>query len=82
MFVYREEYYLAREEPGQRANESIDKFHERYEQWSQRLQERANVAECVIGKQRHGPIGIIELHFDPQYIRFSDLAKKYGGAEE
>lgn len=75
MFVYREEYYLAREEPGQRANESTEKFHERYEQWSQRLQERANVAEAVIAKQRHGPIGIVEMHFDPQYIRFSDLAR-------
>lgn len=77
MFVYREEYYLAREEPGQRANENADKFHERYEQWSQRLQERANVAEAVIAKQRHGPIGIVEMHFDPQYIRFSDLNRKY-----
>ena len=77
MFVYREEYYLAREEPAQRANESAEKFHERYEHWSQRLQQRANVAETVIAKQRHGPIGIIDLHFDPQYIRFSDLNKTH-----
>tara|TARA_R110002124_G_scaffold287216_2_gene471647 strand:+ start:67098 stop:68666 length:1569 start_codon:yes stop_codon:yes gene_type:complete len=77
MFVYREEYYLAREEPAQRANESAEKFHERYEHWSQRLQQRANVAETVIAKQRHGPIGIVDLHFDPQYIRFSDLHKTH-----
>lgn len=73
MFVYREEYYLAREEPAQRGNESAEKFNERYEHWSTRLQESASVAEAVVAKQRHGPIGIVRMHFDSQYIRFSDL---------
>lgn len=67
MFVYREEYYLAREEPGQRANEGADKFNERYAQWSARLQEAANVAEAVVAKQRHGPIGIVRMFFDPNF---------------
>ncbi len=73
MFVYREEYYLSREEPSQRGNESIEKFNERYEQWSQRLQDSANVAEAIVAKQRHGPIGIVRTYFDPNYTRFSDL---------
>ena len=77
MFVYREEYYLAREEPARRPAESEEKFQERLQQHFERLQERANVAEAVIAKQRHGPIGIVEMHFDPQYIRFSDLSRKF-----
>ena len=33
-----------------------------------------NIGEVVIGKQRHGPIGIEKLQFTPQFTRFSDLA--------
>ena len=73
MFVYREEYYLAREEPAQRASEGADKFNERYADWSQRLQDTANMAEAVIAKQRHGPIGIVKMQFDPNFTRFRDL---------
>ena len=78
MFVYREEYYLAREEPGQRPNETAEKFNERYASWSQRLQETASVAEAIVAKQRHGPIGIVKMHFDSNYTRFSDLETRYG----
>ncbi len=77
MFVYREEYYLSREEPAPRANEATDKFNERYAHWSQRLQETANIAEAVVAKQRHGPIGIVKMHFDANYTRFSDLETRY-----
>ncbi len=73
MFVYREEYYLAREVPGQRDSETIDKFNERYAHWAQRLQDSANVAEAIVAKQRHGPIGIVKLYFDPNVTRFADL---------
>ena len=77
MFVYREEYYLSREEPAQRASEGADKFHERYADWQQRLQDTANTAEAVIAKQRHGPIGIVKMFFDPNYTRFGDLDKRH-----
>ena len=77
MFVYREEYYLAREEPAQRAAEGADKFHERYADWQQRLQDTANTAEAVIGKQRHGPIGIVKLFFDSNFTRFGDLDRRH-----
>lgn len=75
MFVYREEYYLSREEPTQRANETEEKFYERHENWAQRLQETANIGEAIIAKQRHGPIGSVKMHFDPNLTRFSDLDK-------
>ncbi|MFA7275671.1 MAG: replicative DNA helicase [Pseudobdellovibrionaceae bacterium] len=78
MFVYREEYYLSREQPSQRDSESIDKFNERYASWAQRLQESANVAENIIAKQRHGPIGIVKLFFDPNLTKFADLDTRHG----
>ncbi|MCB1556621.1 MAG: replicative DNA helicase [Alphaproteobacteria bacterium] len=73
MFVYREEYYLSREEPSQRTSEGEEKYFERHEKWAQRLQETANTAEAIVAKQRHGPIGIVRLFFDPNLTRFGDL---------
>jgi replicative DNA helicase len=32
-------------------------------------------AEVIIGKQRHGPIGTVQLQFDGSVTRFSDLAR-------
>jgi replicative DNA helicase len=40
--------------------------------------ERAhNIAEVIIGKQRHGPIGTVKLQFNGQFTKFSDLAMGY-----
>ncbi|MGE4313250.1 MAG: replicative DNA helicase [Pseudobdellovibrionaceae bacterium] len=77
MFIYREEYYLSREEPSQKTSESVEKFNERYETWSRRLQDTANIAEVIVAKQRHGPIGPVKLYFDPNYTRFSDLEQNH-----
>ncbi len=77
MFVYREEYYLSREEPSQKTSESVEKFNERYENWSRRLQDTANIAEVIVSKQRHGPIGPVKLFFDPNFTRFSDLEQHH-----
>lgn len=73
MFVYREQYYLERAEPSRRVEESDDKFNDRYESWQQKLAEVHNVGECILAKQRHGPIGTVKMFFDGQYTRFSDL---------
>jgi replicative DNA helicase len=77
MFVYREEYYHARAEPTRRENEDESKFNDRCSRWMQRGEEVRNIAELVIAKQRHGPIGSVELHFDGQFTRFSDLEKRF-----
>ncbi len=66
MFVYREEYYLSRKKP----TGSDDKVAE----WEKAMGSVANIAEVIIAKQRHGPIGTVQLHFEGRLTKFSDLA--------
>ncbi|MCZ4280406.1 replicative DNA helicase [Kiloniella laminariae] len=74
LFLYRDEYYIAREKPGQGAEDSTDRFHEKLANHEARLEAARNKAEMIIGKQRHGPIGTVELHFNGEFTKFSDLA--------
>lgn len=67
MFVYREEYYTERERP----NDDDPK----YPDWQEKMARAHGKAEVVIGKQRHGPIGTVELSFEGQYTRFGNLAR-------
>jgi len=71
MFVYREEYYHERLKP----SEDDPKFQE----WVEKAERIYNKAEVIIGKQRHGPIGTIELMFEGQFTRFGDLAHEDRG---
>ncbi len=73
MFVFREEYYLAKAEPVQRAEESDDKYHERVDQWQERCNKAYGKAEVIIGKQRHGPTGTVTMHFHGPTTKFSDF---------
>jgi replicative DNA helicase len=73
MFIFREQYYLERSEPSQRPDESEDKFHKRHEDWMQRCERAHNLAEVMIAKQRHGPIGTVKLFFEGEFTRFGDL---------
>jgi replicative DNA helicase len=73
MFVFREEYYLSRGIPSQRDAEPADKFQVRYQQWFERCEAVHNKAEVIIAKQRHGPIGSVQLQFDASYGRFRNL---------
>ena len=66
VFLYREEYYLARTEPA----EGTDK----HEVWTSKMEKVHNVAEAIIAKNRHGPISKVKLHFNPSITKFSDLA--------
>lgn len=82
MFVYREDYYLERDKPAQTGSEKEDSFAKRVERWQERMDYVRGTAECVIGKQRHGPIGIVPLAFEGQFTRFSDLTREYKILEE
>ncbi|MFC5343271.1 replicative DNA helicase [Brevundimonas staleyi] len=73
MFVYRESYYLGRAEPREGSEEHL--------KWQEDMDRLQGQAEVVIGKQRHGPIGIVKLAFDADTTRFGNLAHSgYGGA--
>ncbi|MDX2101038.1 MAG: replicative DNA helicase [Alphaproteobacteria bacterium] len=72
MFVFREEYYLARAEPMQRPEEDIQKYQERHNAWKQRCEAAYALAEVIVAKQRHGPIGRVTLRFDGDTTRFSN----------
>ncbi|MCS6625575.1 replicative DNA helicase [Roseibacterium beibuensis] len=66
MFVYRESYYLGRAEPREGTEEHL--------KWQEDMDRLKHQAEVVIGKQRHGPIGIVKLSFDADTTKFGNLA--------
>ncbi|MGR3495908.1 replicative DNA helicase [Citreimonas sp.] len=76
MFVYREEYYKEREKPGEHDLEKMAV-------WQEEMERLHGKAEVVIGKQRHGPIGTVELSFEGRFTRFGNLVKPWqqGGEE-
>jgi replicative DNA helicase len=73
MFVFREEYYREREKPG-------DHELEKMAQWQALMESVHGKAEVIIGKQRHGPIGTVELSFEGRFTRFGNLAKPWQGS--
>ncbi len=73
MFIYREEYYLERKKPGRRVDEDEGKFVERESRWEDAKAKVANMADVIVAKQRHGPIGDVRLFFDGNYTRFGNL---------
>ncbi len=70
MFVFREEYYKEREKPG---DHELDKM----AAWQDEMARLHGRAEVVIGKQRHGPIGTVELSFEGRFTRFGNLVKPW-----
>ena len=73
MFIYRDEYYLMREEPKRRDNETNDHFNQRFEDWRLRCEQNYGKAEVIVAKQRHGPTGIVRLAFEGQFTKFDNL---------
>ena len=69
MFVYREEYYLKRAEPRPDS--------EAHAKWIADCDAARGIAEVIIGKQRHGPIGKVELAFEEKLTKFSNLDRRY-----
>jgi len=67
MFVYREEYYLGRTEPREGTPEHLT--------WQEQMDQIAGMAEVIIGKQRHGPIGTVKLAFNSDITKFGNLAR-------
>lgn len=69
LFVYREEHYIAQREP------SSEKM-EDYAKWQKEMQSVYGLGELIIGKHRHGPTGIIKVHFNTNLMLFGNLERK------
>jgi replicative DNA helicase len=68
MFVFREEYYLKNKEPRPGTEE--------YFKWQTEMERVHGRAEVIIGKQRHGPTGTVQMQFKAEVTRFADLAEE------
>ena len=66
MFVFREQYYLEKQEPRLGTAEHVE--------WQEKMSLVHNQAEIIIGKQRHGPTGLIKLEFESAFTRFKDAS--------
>ena len=69
MFVFREEYYVERQKP----REGTPEFND----WQTQMMAVSGKAEVIIGKQRHGPVGAVQLAFESQFTRFGNLAREF-----
>ena len=68
IFVFREEYYVANKEPKMGTTEHME--------WQSKMNEIIGQANLIIGKQRHGPTGTVNVEFEGMYTKFKDAAKK------
>ena len=66
MFVFREQYYLEKQEPKPGTAEHVE--------WQEKMSQIHNQAEIIIGKQRHGPTGVIKLEFESAFTKFKDAS--------
>ena len=75
MFVFREEYYLSNKEPRMGSDEHL--------KWQTEMDAAHGKAEVIIGKQRHGPTGTVNLQFEASVTRFDNLAREdnFGGGQ-
>tara|TARA_Y100001960_G_C14737819_1_gene861301 strand:+ start:95 stop:499 length:405 start_codon:yes stop_codon:yes gene_type:complete len=74
MFVYREQYYLARQQPTEGTIE--------HQEWQEQMARVHNVAETIVAKQRHGPTGKISLYFNEFLTQFADLDTQHDASTQ
>ena len=67
LFMFREEYYLSNKEPRPGTDE--------YTKWQIEMAAVHGKAEIIIGKQRHGPTGTVNVQFEAAVTRFDNLAR-------
>lgn len=67
IFIYRESYYEERKKPAMDSPKLVD--------WMARMDKLRNKSELIIAKHRNGPIGNVELFYNPNTTKFSDLLK-------
>ena len=67
MFVFREAYYLEKKQPKLGSLEHAE--------WQSKMSDVNGLADIIIGKQRHGPTGNIQVEFEGMYTKFKDRGK-------
>ena len=45
---------------------------------NQKMNDVIGLADIILGKQRHGPTGVVKVEFEGIYTKFKDLSKKLG----
>ncbi|WP_422366396.1 replicative DNA helicase [Pelagibius sp.] len=77
IFLYREEYYLARKgEPQRREGEEDTRFYERVNGYSGALEAARNRGDIIIAKARNGKVCTVPAIFDAAMMRWGDLAHR------
>jgi len=66
MFVYREAYYLENKQPKLGSIEHAE--------WQSKMNDVNGLADIILGKQRHGPTGVVKVEFEGIYTKFKDLS--------
>ena len=74
MFIYREQYYLGRKEPEEGTADHAE--------WQEKMDKVHNKAEVIIAKQRHGPIGKVELYFNALLTKFDNLDRMHESGDD
>lgn len=69
MFVYREEYYHDMRKPDVADTDKIMK-------WEEKAEKVRGLAEIIVGKQRHGPVGTVNVHFNAELTSFRNLVRE------
>ena len=67
LFVFREEYYEEKKQPKLGSIEHAE--------WQSKMSDVNNLADIILGKQRHGPTGTIKVEFEGIYTKFKDLTQ-------
>lgn len=67
MFLYREEYYLRRQEPKQ--------DDPKYSEWADKLSKVHNFAEILVAKHRNGAVGNVPVYYEDRYSTVSNLER-------
>jgi len=67
LFVYREQYYLEKRQPKLGSIEHAE--------WQSKMNDILGLADIIIGKQRHGPTGNVQVEFEGMYTKFKNLTK-------
>lgn len=75
LLLYREGYYLERDEPRRRGGETCESFNSRYSDWTEQCEGATGIAEIAVAKNRHGRTGMARVYFDAARQKFGNLVR-------